>query len=418
MPRDLRLAFFVVPFLLVFALPVLALYPDPPFAEVSAHNLALAPAFDDSYDPSIAVNGTMGMDFYGTDIYWVPIHKHVDLQLINASARILTMEPSVGESISASASPVLLFAWGSNATPLPTRDWEGDDCAEYQNGSSVSRSALVTFSFGNASESVSAVNNTVLIPDSILAAMANTTGTDVFQVRLNATFNFTYTIDDRRPSHDEGCAQHLANYSSSISAMDERNWTVEGNRTLFFLVAPVLGEQWFRNNHFDTVLFSNSRIYAGNISADSNQAKNFRLYEFNITNDSQGVWHIEAVPAQGLSEGIAGYSAYNTPVPLAPDNFTYGYVYELNYSYEGLGGHALEDDVSGLFSRSVFSREILSRMLSYSGNVSETGGPADPSVTRKSAAFSPDSMNTVTLSLGLAGLLLIVLLMRRLVTIK
>jgi len=394
-----------------------ALYSDPPFSEVAAHNAALAPALNDSYDPSIAAGGTIGMDFYGTDIYWAPIHRHFDFQLINASARLAAIEPSVDGSISPSTCPVLLFAWGSNATPLAAKDWEGDDCVEYQNDTSVSRAALVTFTFGNTSVQVSTSNDTVPLPQEILEAMEGTNGNDSLSVLLNATFNFTYVIDDRKPSHDEGCSHHLVNYSSVINVLDERNWTVEGNRSLFFLAAPALGEQWFRDNRFDTIILTNSRIYSGNISADGNQTRSFRLLWFNITNDSLGVWQIVSVPANDSTGIVAEHLAYNTPTPLDSGNFTYGYAYELNYSYEGLGEHALQDDASGLFgARFVFKRDILSRMLSYSGNMSESGEPADLSVTRKSVPFFQDAMRPVELSIGLAGVLLVVLLTKRIVS--
>ena len=288
---------------------------------------------------------------------------------------------------------------------------------EYQNDSSVSRAALVTFTFGNTSVQVSASNDTVPLPQEILEAMEGTNGNGSLSVLLNATFNFTYVIDDRRPSHEEGCSHHQVNYSSVINVLDGRNWTVEGNRSLFFLAAPVLGEQWFRDNRFDTIILTNSRIYSGNISADGNQTRSFRLRWFNITNDSLGVWRIVSVPANDSAGIVAEHPAYNTPTPLDSGNFTYGYAYELNYSYEGLGEHALQDDVSGLFgARFVFKRDILSRMLSYSGNMSESGEPADLSVTRKSVPFFQDAMRPVELSIGLAGVLLVVLLTKRIVS--
>ena len=403
---------------LLLSISAFALYTDPPIYNVTLHNLNLAPSLNDSYSPVIGVNGTIGMDFNGTDRNWVHISEHFDFPIIHASAKLLTIDPSVDNATSASASPKLLFAWGAFAEPLAIADYEHDDCNESQISSSVSRSAAINFSFRNARETVIVTDsNVVPVPDGILKEMESTSGNDTLAVQINATFVFRYDMDDRKAIVEGGCVDRPKAFFSSISVSDSANWTVEGNRTLFFLRAPILGEQWFRNNRFDTVIFSNSRIYKAKVSADGNQTEYFQLYNFNITNDSYGVWKIESIPvSSGSSYGASGYAISNNPAPLERDNLTYGYLYAFNYTYSGIGVHTLALDADGLFGdEHVFSRDILSRMLSYGGNTSELGTPADWPVTRKSASFSEDALRTVTLSLGLAGLLLAALLINRIV---
>ena len=406
-------AIFLLPFLSI-AFSAASLYDSPPLANVTEHNLGIVPALNDSLSQITAVNGTIGMDFNGTDSGWVPISEHFDFSIISASAKLLSMEPSLDNATCASGSPRLIFAWGALAQPLAPDDYEHDDCNESQRSSLVTRSAAINFSFKNESEVVITDSNLVPVPERILKAMENTSGMDVLEVRLNATFDFTYEIDDRMPSHDTGCSDHPVNFTASLSVADAMNWSVEGNRTLFFLRSPVLGEQWFRNNRFDTILFSNSRIYQGGITGPENQSYGFRLCAFNITNDSYGAWHAVSVPLESGHEGVAGHNALNTPTPLSSDNFTYAYLYEFNYSYEGLGKNTLALWVGSSFGENYsFQQELLSRMLTYSGNTTELGGPASPSDSRPSLAFSTDSIRTVALSLGLVGVLIVVLLINR-----
>ncbi len=365
--------------LLLLSTAFSALYSDPPLANVTAHNLAIAASLNDSYMPAIGVNGTV--DLNGTV-----------LSTMAASVKLVAMEPSV-DNATYPASSILIFAWGAGAQLAP-----GGNCTQ----PSVSRSAAVSFAFQNASDVVVTDSNVVPVPQDIVAAMANTSGMDPLQVRINATFDFLY--GDQAP----GCSAN-----SSLVVTDAMNWTVEGNRTLFFLSAPVLGEQWYMDNEFDTVLFSDSRVYKGAITGPGDQSYQFRLYAFNVTNDSYGAWHVVSVPL-GPAGGVAGYQAFNTPTALAHDNFTYAYLYGFNYSYQGIGENTLSLEEESFFGDNhSFQQELLSRMLSYSGNTTELGGPSSPSDSRPSLAFSTETIRTVALSLGLVGVLLAVVLLNR-----
>lgn len=402
-------------FLLLFLLipTSLSLYTDPPLQEVTSHNLALAPWLNDHYDPSIAINGTVHMVFRGTNINWVKISEEFDFPLIHASAKLLTIDPSVDNATNIENNPRLVFAWGARADTLKRDDWESDDCTEYQNASSVTRSALVTFTFRNTSETVSTTTNVVAIPDSVQEAMQGTTGRDRLNIKLDSTFDFLYTIDDQYATFESGCVQRLVNFTESLNIKDEMNWTVEGDNTLFFLRTPVLNEQWFRNNHFDSIAFSDSRIYKGRISANNDQEKEFHLYSFNITPGIYGLQKIESIPLDH-QPGIGEHTVFNTPIPLALQNNTYGYLYEFNYTYDGIGKNSLLLETSSFSGKDhSFSQALLSRALSHSGNISEL--ETDKENVRKSRGTSVSSLNQITIGFGIIGLLVLMLLLTKIV---
>lgn len=395
-----------------------AVYLEPPLESVTQHNHDLAYSLNNSFVLQDSVNGTMSLDFYGTDYNWVPIHRHVDLPLIRASARLLTIEPAVDNSFSATKNPYLIFAWGNESDELEAKDWEkimyvGDDCIESQNNSFVSRYALIDFSYNGIIETVNATDNIVPIPTKILNAIQNTSGNDSLDVHLNSTFIFTYIIDDRIPTH-EGCRKNLAEFSSVINVLDQKNFTSAGNNTLFFLVRPVLLEQWYKNNHFDLIVLSNSKIYNAQISTNQNQSKNFKINEFNVTEDDYGLRHIVTIPLN-ITPGLSETIALNNPNPLDQENSSYSYLYEFNYSYEGIGENTLEIEMRSVFGDNhTFSRKIMSRALSHSGNISEFPG-IDQVDVRKSSEFELDQLNMVFLNLGLVGVLAILLLARKII---
>lgn len=388
---------------------VFALYDEPPIANVTAHNLALATSLDDSFSQVKAVNGTITMLFNTSGPNGTS--SSFNLPLLHASAALVSIDPSIDNATIASGAPVLLLARGAYAAPLAPSDYDNDGCVESQLSSSVSPSALATFSFGDVSETVPVSGNLVQVPERVLAAMGNSTGVDVLQVRLNATFDFTYDVDD--PIEVAGtCTDNIVSFHSPLHVSDARNWSVEGNRTLYFLLEPVLGEQWFRDNRFDSVVFSDSLIYAGSISGPGNQSYAFRIYGFDITNDSYGAWHAVSVELPSGHDGIAGYYAQNTPTALEHDSATYSYVYDFNYSYQGIGENVLTLEVQLLSGANrTFQERLLSRALTYSGNITELGTPAEPSISRPSLGFSADTIGEASLGLGLAGLLLVVILL-------
>jgi len=376
------------------------------------HNLNAAKALNESFDPGNAVDGTINVTFRGTNIYWAPIQQSLELPLIHASASLLSIEPSIDNTISGN-DPFLIIRWGAKAEEMEAKDWEGDDCFESQSESNVRRSAVLEFTYGNISQTLITQDNVVPLPQVIVDAMRQTSGADILNVSMDAKFNFTYTMDDRRPTH-EGCSMHLANYSSVLYIHDQMNYTSSGNRTLFFLRAPLLNEQWFRNNRFDMIVFSNSRIYKARIFEDGLPIRNITLYYFNITTDNNGLQRIVSVPSN--ESGFFEHEAFNAPDPISEDGSTYFHLYEFNQTYEGIGEHDLELEVISFFgTSSAYQSKILSRSLTYSGNLTEIGNGSDPLNARKSKPDSDSGLAPVVISFGMIGLLILLLLIKRMI---
>jgi hypothetical protein len=393
---------------------------NPPFENITSYNLNLANSLNDSYDPDNSVNGTIDMTFFGTDINWAPVHRSFDFPFLHASAKLLKVEPSV-DNVFSGEDPYLIFVWGAQADPLIPKDWEkvpglmGDDCVEEQYGVNVSRNALITFSFANISETVNTSSNIVPIPENIKNAMMDTSGIDPLNIKLNSSNIFTYTINDRIPTHS-GCRENLVNFSSQINVYDELNWTIGGNKTLFFLRSPILNEQWFRNNQFNTIVFSNSKIYKAFIKENGVVTRNISLYSFNTTTDKYGLKNIISVRSNSSGKKISEHLSLNSPLSLSEDNSSFIYLYEFNHTYEGIGENILELEIisfSGLKSK--YTQKILSRELTHSGNISEQGELSNESNSRKSK--SPESLNiqNVELSFGIVGILILLLFIKRII---
>ncbi len=416
---------FVLFFLLLISISF-SLYPEPPLSNVSAHNFALASGLNHTYDPQYAVNGTINMTFNGTDYNWVPISRTFELPLISASSRMVSIEPSIDNATNIAHEPKLIFSWGYVAIPLESKDWEklpglnGDDCVELQNASSVSRMANVTFIFRNTSVLVNTTTNIVPIPENITKLVMETSGGEKLTVVMNCTFDFLYTIDDKVPAVD-GCYHRLKNYSARLTTNESHDFIVEGNNTLFFLSEPILREQWYHNNHFKTIVFTNSRVHKANISEDGSVVRQVQLYDFDVIAGLYGTQKVISIPKIGV-EGVGihkikqdefGSPSSIAPFPLEQANSTFAYIYVFNHTYSGIGNHILGLSVLGFFNDTKnYSENISSRSLSYSGNLSEAGATYNASSSRPSASFETDALNTVTLGLGLVGVFLILVFMK------
>jgi hypothetical protein len=418
MSYKLNLLFLAI-LILAFSQVSFSIYSDPPTKNTSSHNLNAAKSLNDRFDPEYAVNGTIAVEFRGTDINWAPVYRDFDLPLIRASAKLISIEPSIDNVISGE-NPFLIFSWGGEADEMEAKEWEklpglmGDDCVEFQVASNVSKYALVKFAYGNLSQTINTTENVVPIPKSILQAMENTSGDDKLNISLNAVFNFTYTLDDRIPTHD-GCKKNLVNFSSIIHVYDQINQTSSGDKTLFFLRTPLLNEQWFRNNHFDTLVFSNSRLYKAQIRENGKPVKNISLYSFNITTDEYLLQRIVSIPDNKSSNDAAQHNVLNYPTPLSIDDSGFFYLYEFNHTYEGIGENLLEIEVVSFFgSKSTFSQNINSRVLTHSGNISELG-TYNESSARESKDFEDSNLQPVIVSFGIIGLFLLLLLTKRMI---
>jgi hypothetical protein len=259
----------------------------------------------------------------------------------------------------------------------------------------------MTFYFRNLSynESLASIPTIVPLPQVILAAMKDSSGADQLEVDVNSTLTGSY-------ANGSSCINPLVSALRNLSFHTERNFTVFGTNQLYFLRAPLLREQWFEDNQFDTVILSQDPLSNAEIYLNGNLADNLTLRTFEVVTDSYGLQEILSnlsVPA-GWSESVN----LTAPALLETQPHSYAYIYEFNYSYEGLGQNNLSLVVTDSFLNSrQYDEQLLSRMLSYNGTTTETGGPIGSVPSRPSATFTVYSLSSFGLVFGLLALLLL-----------
>ncbi len=285
-------------------------------------------------------------------------------------------------------------------------DFDLDDCVEFENSTPVIYDVNVLFTFNNHSVKTPLYSNIIQVPQEILDGMHNSSGLDTLNVSLDGNVTFLYTINDRGFSYGE-CSNYYNNFSKSFPISISRSFKVAGENRLFFLRSPVLGEQWFKNNRFNTIVLSQSPLYYAEISLDSKQ-QTLNLRDFFTTKNAYGLKEVFSVSNWTSTDQWSEKINLTNPTPLEHENLSFSYIYEFNYSYPGLvGWHNLSILVNDIRGSDHYNASLLSRFLSYNSSVSENRTPLD-SLSRKSAPFTYDNLNIVHLSLGIIGLILLI----------
>lgn len=183
------------------------------------------------------------------------------------------------------------------------------------------------------------------------------------------------------------------------------SYKIENGNLLYFLSKPVLKEQWYKNNHFDSVVLSKRKFYKGEILKNGEKLLFTQLYFFDSSYDQYGLMNILLVKNesnQELSEAIA----YNVPVPLEINNESFIYVYMFNSTYEGIGKNNLTLVLYDMFGNEFTQTyEITSKMLGFGGNNSEEGTLSE--YTEKSAAFGKEELLLILVPTSIIGILFI-----------
>ncbi len=407
---------------------------EPPVANVSSFNGIRAEELSDSYNASAAQNDSVFIGWYGS-------------LLLSANMRIAGLTLLIDNSTTAGKNSRVVVEKGGmmghilrrgSSTLRCDRDFfdsygddalctfDGDTCAEYEYSTDIFYTIEMTFVFRNLSETVrvpeetvvvfgepfeNVLANTVSIPEGIEQAMANASGGENLTVILNGTATFVYGLDNRSYGGID-CISRYSVASETIHFTDNRTYLVSGENTLIFTSAPVLNEQWFRNNRFDNVVLSQSRLYRAEILRNNASAVSFSMYGFNITVNPFGLREIVSAPLNDSSVYVGVVNV--TPAVLDRSTQTYAFLYQFNYSYEGLGENVLMLRVKDVFGREAnISQKITSRQLSYHSNKTELGGEYDPATARKSAAVTVETLRFVEIGLGMLGILVILLLINQ-----
>ncbi len=330
-------------FLLLLILGFCIALEDPPVEEVVQHNQGLGAE-------KLMGNATINVSFgsYAT----------------GAGVRIITVLPAVDNRIPPDAEGVL---WGWNEEYEDEINISEYTC--YISNRSLQANMYFEFRNENMSVGLSGINPIINIPfDVELLETAN--GTENLTVILEGNYFYAYEC----PVGGNGTG---ITYESSISVYDRSEFIVEPGKANFFLVRPVIGEQWYQNNHFDTLVFSRKSIYKSEISMDGNETAYARIYDFSVLKDPMGAWHIIVNETQNFSNAsMENYEISYWANPVVKEDNPFSHLYEVNYTYDGWGPHWMNITVTDFFlGEHTYAREILSRKITRQG-VSETGEPA------------------------------------------
>lgn len=405
--------------LLILLLIPLAFAQQPPLESLMDGNAAAALALDGQYEPGSSLNSTLILRFGDYS-------QQVNL---SASLGIIGLSPSIDNMSCATDGMSAIFLRGAQAdalVSLPSEgypdffcdrnyflhmndyawrcDFDGDYCIEYVDGVFPSYDMNVTFRFRNVSESVPFSSTLIEVPPMILDEIKSASGAENLTIILEGNMTFIYQVDNRSYGYGD-CSGNLSNISQGIPVSINRSFSVGGEKKLFFLKAPVLREQWFRNSRFDTIVLSQCPLYSAQIYEDGNISRNITLRNYTLATDAYGIGSLESLLLEpdGYMEG----KNLSTPVPLEEEGNSFYFAYQFNHSYSALGKKNLSIRVwDSVLHQASFNDSLESRMLSHNG-FTETGSPEALYPSRPSALLEPGSLRHVTLGLGLIGIVLI-----------
>lgn len=390
---------------LVF-LPLSFAYSYPPHALVQSHNDLLAASLlgDDCLNRS-------------SPTYSDPV--------ICAEMELLTIYPSVDNSISADNESWILWRYAYDASSQDSTYTDAHGCTSYYHKTFqwAEYSANFSFHFRNQSYSVVSTENPKSIP--FPSDTLNESQGDNITIVLEGKIVFRYRFDHTVSSWvcvNNSCSCEETVYPSeafNITRDLESNlsYIVEAGSPLHFLNKPVLYEQWKGDPQFEDLVFSKRRFYLASLSLENSTYANASIYEFNITNVSSDAWRIVSTPVYNSTNmGMEEIPNFSIPVPLedANDSFTYLYVFDSNPDF--LGPHNYTLNFTDMFGNR-FSKKfnITTRLLTLGNSTGEDGSQdiSDRSLYRPSSPIQEKGFSFITVSLGALGFLILAMLVLR-----
>lgn len=385
-------------------------YTDPPIAEVMGHNL----------DPSF-LNSLM--DRVPEDLVLDPYSDDA----VYFNANLIGVFPSVEDRIPADPSPYehkILWSWGENYSTYIVRSGleatVGNTTCTFNDVALGIEPDETTYLF--VLKVQDATRATYTSPPSSISAfdfplsreeLEEFNATEKMEVRLEYEARYHYTADRM-------CGGHAVELLVVVEAggHSELYYYVENGNVIFFTVRPVLGEQWFRNNHFDNLIFSKRKFYKSEIYLDGNKAGKASIYNFSIYTDSYGTMFINSSRENNYTNAtLEEYGLVYTPVPLIHENETFRHLYEENYSYEGLGYHNLSIVVTDHFLHTYeYNRTLLSRALdemeaneALNSGLALGGNISKQNAARPNYSAPEQYLNQIALPASALGMIFIVI---------
>jgi hypothetical protein len=404
--------------LLLILLLIPFVFATPPVDDVMDFNNATAPDLEGYYNSSFAENASLELVF-GPRTRDLTVSVFVDIAGMNLlvdnmthptsglaliTARGYKMEHLVAIASEGYPDFICDLDWFQGGAGFAWRcDFDNDFCTEYENSTSMDYDATVNFTFRNISESVPFSSNVVDVPASVLDAMRDSTGAENLSISIEGNATFTYVINNR--SYDGlDCFSVYFTRIAEVPFSVNASFPVAGENKLFFLRAPVLREQWFRNNHFDTIVLSQSPLYHAEIFLDGNTSKDITIREFHNDTDDYGLMRLYS----NMTDSSSWSESRNLtmPTPLQQEDHGFAFIYEFNHSYDGIGRHALSLMVEDSFLGSGrYDDVLISRALSHGGTLTEESKPVDDNA-RRSAVFQKQEITLVEIGLGFVALII------------
>jgi hypothetical protein len=342
------------------------------------------------------------------------------------NATLIGVFPSVEDRIPADPSPYahkILWTWGENYSPYIVRSG-----LEGHSGNSTCTFNDVYLTIDEEQKSYHyalKVNNQTAAtydePPSEISAfdfpltpaqLEAINATEKVEVRLEYGGSYVYV------NNDHTCGGHAVQLVVVVKAggHSELYYYVENGNVVFFLARPVLGEQWFQNNHFDNLIFSKKKFYKTEIYLDGNKTGKASIYNFSIYTDSFGTMFINASRENNYTNAsLEEYGEVYTPTPLLEENETFRYLHEENYSYEGIGYHNLTIIITDHFLHNyTYDRTLLSRALSPEelGETNLSGlmaGNGTQNLTRPNYKEPAPQLNQILMPTGALAIIFVVI---------
>jgi len=390
-------------FVFIVILGVLfANYSDPPLSSVSKHNNA------------VQLLGIVPGAGLGTCVIESDPSLLTERGAVEAlEMKVVSVFPSVDNRVS-SALPSSAY-WAYGETHKESISWEtelsGNTCTSHADFVESNYSTKIGFVVGNNTEYIMAESSHVTTPSALLNSGGNLT------ILMDGKVTFTYDLEVYSVvcTPNSGCScekNSLASGEKNLTfhCTNSLDYEVETQPVVCILQKPVLKEQWYKNNHFDNLLLTNRKVYKAGIAVNDSPIGSVTFYSFNVSTDKYGLKSIVTVDSYSAEHAEGKENIVNIiPIPLQKENTTFKYGYEINSSYSGLGLNTLVLKAYDDFGQEIESEErILSRELSFSGNISENNNEVkNTQALRQSATWSPLEYNLMFITLGAVGLIIV-----------
>ena len=394
---------------------------QPQWSDVEHANHLIASSLNSSYNESFATDSLVGVYFPPYDF------------TISSSVDAIGLSSMIDGSVCPRDGLSLLIARGSLLDRFTAADVDNDQCKEYENQTIVDYSGVVVdISFRGINGSFPLLSTEIQIPDDILSAMRDSSGSDNLSVYIHGAVKVAYQFDN--PSGSD-CTDSFYFVNGSIPISQNFTFKTYGSNHLFFLRAPVLSEQWFRNNKFDVVVLSQDPLSSASVQSNGVPIGNSTMVWFGNATGPYGLLQLKTfnqstvanltnTANQTNSTNLTNSTNQSLPVPLQwsesvsnrsfipsaleSQGHPFVFVYEFDTAYAGLGANNLSLTVQDVCGGSgSYNGSVLSRMLSYNGNSLENGSPIDANISRGSVPFNYDVLNRTAVSFGLVAVILL-----------